>query len=157
MIRDYEPGRDRDQLRSCIVHLQEFERGLEPRLPKGEEMADVYLAFVLDRCAQTSGRIFVGEVDRTVAGFVSVLGEVPHNEPDEAPVPYAYISDLVVLPLYRRRGLGRALLERAESFARDSGARLLRVGVLAKNEGARKLYDRMGFADYTIQLIKPLR
>ena len=47
VIRDYEPSRDRDQLRACVVELQEFERGLEPRLPRGEEMADQYLAFML--------------------------------------------------------------------------------------------------------------
>jgi len=49
------------------------------------------------------------------------------------------------------------LLEHAEKFARGAGARLLRVGVLARNEGARRLYASMGFADYTVQLIKPLR
>ncbi|MGH2598610.1 MAG: GNAT family N-acetyltransferase [Candidatus Rokuibacteriota bacterium] len=157
MIRHYEPGRDRHQLRSCIAHLQEFERDLEPRLPRGEEMADVYLAFVLDRCEKTAGRIIVAEVDGAVVGFVSVLATVAPEEPDEGKAPYAYISDLVVLPPYRRRGLGRALLEHAERFARDSGATVLRVGVLAKNEGAKRLYDRMGFADYMIQLIKPLR
>lgn len=157
MIRDYEPGQDRDQLRACVVELQEFERGLEPRLPVGEEMADTYLAFMLERCARTSGRVFVAEVDHTVVGFVAVLANVPQEEPDEDRAPYAYVSDLLVRSAYRRRGLGRALLEHAEKFARGAGARLLRVGVLARNEGARRLYASMGFADYTVQLIKPLR
>jgi hypothetical protein len=26
MIRDYDPSRDRDPLRACVVELQEFER-----------------------------------------------------------------------------------------------------------------------------------
>lgn len=157
MIRDYEPGRDRDQLRACVVELQEFERGLEPRLPRGEEMADRYLAFMLERCARTAGRVFVAEVGYTVVGFVAVLANVPQEEPDEDRAPYAYVSDLVVRSAHRRRGLGRALLEHAEKFAHDAGARLLRVGVLARNEGARRLYASLGFADYTVQLIKPLR
>src|SRR5439155_22316864 len=66
MIRDYEPARHRDQLRSCVVELQEFERGLEPALPPGEEMADAYLAFLLERCSRASGRGFVAKVDHTV-------------------------------------------------------------------------------------------
>jgi len=154
MIRDYEPARHRDQLRSCVVELQEFERGLEPALPHGEEMADAYLAFLLERCSRASGRIFVAEVDHTVVGFVGVLAKIPPEEPDEDPTPYAYISDLVVLPTYRRRGIGRALLERAEAFARSSGASVLRVGVLAKNQVAGNLYRGMGFTDYQVQLIK---
>jgi len=155
MIREYEPSRHRGQLRACVVELQDFERGLEPTLPKGEAMADRYLAHVLDRCAGGAGRIFVSEEDGAVVGFVGVLARVV-PEPDEAQA-YAYVSDLVVLPAYRRRGIGRALLERAEAYARGEGARVLRVGVLAKNEAAARLYRSLGFGDYTIQLNKPLR
>lgn len=157
MIREYEADRDQTALRSCLVDLQEFERGLEPGLPRGEQMADAYLAFLLDRNAKHGGRIFLAEVDGAVAGFVSVLATVPQEEPDEAPGSYAYIADLVVHAPHRGRGVGRALLERAEGFARGSGATVLRVGVLAKNHGARRLYHRLGFTDYTVQLAKPLR
>ena len=155
MIREYEPSRHRGQLRACVVELQDFERGLEPTLPKGETMADRYLAHVLDRCAGGAGRIFVSEEEGAVVGFVGVLARVV-PEPDETQA-YAYVSDLVVLPAYRRRGIGRALLERAEAYARGEGARVLRVGVLAKNEAAARLYRSLGFGDYTIQLNKPLR
>lgn len=155
MIRDYEASRHRRQLRACVVELQDFERGLEATLPKGEAMADRYLAHMLDRCAGSAGRIFVAEADGGVVGFVGVLARVV-PEPDEAQA-YAYVSDLVVLPAYRRRGIGRALLERAEAYARGEGARALRVGVLAKNEAAARLYRSLGFGDYTTQLNKPLR
>jgi ribosomal protein S18 acetylase RimI-like enzyme len=155
MIREYEPSRHRGQLRTCVVELQDFERGLEPTLPKGEAMADRYLAHMLDRCAGAAGRMFVAEEDGAVVGFVGVLARVV-PEPDETQA-YAYVSDLVVLPAYRRRGIGRALLERAEAYARGEGARVLRVGVLAKNEAAARLYRSLGFGDYTIQLNKPLR
>ena len=155
MIREYDSLRDRKSLRTCVVELQDFERGLEPTLPKGEEMADRYLAHMLRRCDESLGRVFVAEVDGAVVGFVGVLGRVV-PEPDESQA-YAYVSDLVVLPAYRRRGLGRALLERAVAFARGKGAKALRVGVLARNEGAARLYRSLGFGEYTIQLNKPLR
>jgi ribosomal protein S18 acetylase RimI-like enzyme len=63
----------------------------------------------------------------------------------------------VVLPTYRRRGIGRALLAHAERFATASGAGVFRVGVLAKNEAAGRLYNSSGFTNYHIQLIKTLR
>ncbi len=156
MIRVYEQARHWDQVRSCIVELQEFERGVEPSLPRGEDMADAYLTFLLDRCSKTAGRVLVAEVDHGVAGFVGVFARVAPEEPDEDQTPYAYISDLVVLPRYRRRGVARALLERAEALVRSSGARILRVGVLAKNEPAAKLYRAAGFSDYQLQLVKRL-
>ena len=106
-------------MRSCVIELQEFERGLEPSLPKGEDMADAYLAFLLYRCSRAAGRVLVAEVDQVVVGFVVLLARVEPEEPDEDQMPYAYISDLVVLPQYRRRGIGRALLDRAEALARS--------------------------------------
>ena len=156
VIRAYEPDRDRDRLRVCIVELQEFERALEPALPPGEAMADAYLAFLLKRCSTGSGRVFVAEVDHAVVGFIGVLPSVAPDEPDEDRAPYASITDLLVLAAYRRRGIGRALLDHAEQFARDSGARILRVGVLAKNQIAGTLYRQMGFIDYHVQLVKRL-
>jgi ribosomal protein S18 acetylase RimI-like enzyme len=155
MIREYDALRDRKALRTCVVELQDFERGLEPTLPKGEEMADRYRAHMPRRCNEALGRVFVAEEDGTVVGFVGVLARVV-PEPDESQA-YAYVSDLVMLPAYRRRGLGRALLEHAVAFARGKGANALRVGVLARNEAAARLYRSLGFGDYTIQLNKPLR
>jgi len=156
MIRDYEPAQHWDQVRSCVVELQEFERGLEPSLPRGQDMADAYLTFLLDRCSGAGGRLLVAEIDKDVVGFVAVRVRVAPEEPDEDQTPYAYISDLVVLPAYRRRGIGRALLDRAEALVRSSGTGLVRVGVLAKNESAAKLYRAVGFTEYQLQLVKRL-
>jgi ribosomal protein S18 acetylase RimI-like enzyme len=91
-------------------------------------------------------------------GTSAAPGRSHHSDlhPDEDQTPYAYISDLIVLPRYRRRGIGRALLDRAEALVRSSGAKVLRGGVLAKNEPAARLYRSAGFAGYQLQLVKKL-
>ena len=61
-------------------------------------MAEAYLAFLLGRCSIASGRVFVGEIDRAIVGFIGVLPSVAPEEPDEDRAPYAYIKDLLVLP-----------------------------------------------------------
>lgn len=119
-------------------------------------MADAYLTFLLDRCSKAAGRVLVAEIDHRVVGFIALFARVAPEEPDEDQTPYAYLSDLVVLPRYRRRGIGRALLERAEALVRSSGARALRVGVLARNESVANLYRAAGFRDYQLQLVKGL-
>jgi len=50
-----------------------------------------------------------------------------------------------VLPAWRRRGLGRALLEAAERLARDRGAVELRLEVGVENAGAIEFYKRLGY------------
>ena len=76
---------------------------------------------------------------------------------DEEPVEYAFISDLVVLPAYRGRGLGRALLQKAEEHAHLHGATTLKLEVLAKNEAALTLYKHHGFSTYQVLLVKSLQ
>jgi GNAT superfamily N-acetyltransferase len=66
------------------------------------------------------------------------------------------VSDLVVLPAWRGRGIGRTLLARGEAYACSRGAERLRIGVMAKNEGARRLYGVSGFREVYVLLTKPL-
>ena len=155
-IRPYDPARDRDAVLFCIVELQEFERVLEPSLPHGEGMADAYLETIFERVAKHSGRVFVAEVERTVVGFVAILGRVEPEASDEEQTIHAYVSDLVVLPTYRNRGLGRRLLDAAEQFARALGTKRLDISVLSKNPAAARLYRDFGFGDFRIQMAKRL-
>jgi ribosomal protein S18 acetylase RimI-like enzyme len=156
-IRAYDAGRDAAAVRACFLELQEFERALEPTLPAGAAVADAYLRRMFDRCAQWDGAVFVAVVAGEEVGFVSVWARVPQEELDEAPGEYAAISDLVVHPEFRRRGLGRMLLAEAERYARTHGAATLKIGVLARNAAARRLYEALDFVDYRVQLAKRLR
>lgn len=156
MIRPYDPTRDHAGASACIVELQEFERDLEPALPPGPEMADAYLAVLVGRCARHAGQLFVAEVDGAVVGFAAVLGRVEPEAPDQEQAAHTYVSDLVVLPAHRSRGIGRALLEHAEALARRLGTARLEIGVLSKNPGAARLYRDFGFADFRITMTKRL-
>jgi len=87
-------------------------------------------------------------------GFVCVWIE---HDPDEyltTLTDYAYISDIVVLAAYRGRGLGHALLRRAEQFAARCGATTLKINVLARNPTAARVYRSVGFRDYQVTLVK---
>jgi uncharacterized protein (TIGR00290 family) len=155
-IREFDSSRDGPALHECFAELQDFERALEPAQPPGSEVADAYLKLLFARCAEHRGRIFVAERGERVVGFVAVQAAVPETEPDDPPGSYALVSDLVVLPEARRGGLGRTLLDRAESYARAEGARILRLDVFARNAAARALYADAGFRDRILELEKEL-
>ena len=143
-------------MRACFVALQEVEHALDPAAPRGDAIADAYLDRMFARCATWAGRVFVAEADGAVAGFVCVWGRVPPQEPDEPQADYAYVSDLVVLARWRRRGIGRALLQRAEAYARALGMHTIGIGVMAENREARALYDADGYRPVHVELRKSL-
>lgn len=84
--------------------------------------------------------ICVAQVGDAVAAFLSM--EV-HRED----IPYLYLDDFSVGGPYRGRGIGTALLHRAEEYATSLGIPHLILHVEASNTGARRLYRRMGFMD----------
>lgn len=57
----------------------------------------------------------------------------------------AGLQQVVVEKSMRRRGIGREMVSSALRWARLRGARQAWLQVLAKNAGARQLYDAMGF------------
>ncbi len=58
------------------------------------------------------------------------------------------ISNVAVLPAYRRRGIARRLMEATIRRAVDRGARRLVLEVNADNQAARQLYRSQGFVLY---------
>jgi len=156
VIREYAHGIDAAALRSCFVELQDFERAFDPAMPTGEAVADAYLQRMLERCSTWDGAVFVALVRERVIGFVCVWTRVP-PEPDEPPVPYAFISDLIVLPTLRGRGVGQALIAEAERYARGRGTVMLKLDVMAGNRGALRLYEAVGFTRRRLEMAKVLR
>lgn len=59
------------------------------------------------------------------------------------------ISNVAVLPKYRRRGIARALVEAAISLARKHHAKGVLLDVIAGNTPAYDLYANLGFAHFT--------
>ncbi|MBA5778572.1 GNAT family N-acetyltransferase [Stappia sp. F7233] len=58
-----------------------------------------------------------------------------------------YVNVLAVLPEYRDRGLGTALMELADEAGRRAGKKGMSVIVSDANAGARRLYERCGYKE----------
>jgi ribosomal protein S18 acetylase RimI-like enzyme len=156
IVREFDARIDQKRIQDCFVELQDAERVLDPRLPCGNDIVGAYIPTMLKRCSQAAGKVFVAEVEGVVVGFVTVLTRVRSDELEGGDLEYGLVSDLIVTNESRRMGIGRQLLEAAESFARSRGVQCLRVGVLAANEAANYLYTSSGFSNLYVELEKDL-
>ena len=155
-IRAFDKAAHLSGVHVCVVELQDFERSLDSRLPSGAEIVEYFIPYMLDRCAKSDGNILVAELDNEVAGFASILTKVKSEELAEGDIEYGLVSDLVVASKFRRQGIGKELLEAAERYAKSKNVRWLRIGVLAANQSADKLYDSMGFKRLYVEREKDL-
>jgi ribosomal protein S18 acetylase RimI-like enzyme len=101
---------------------------------------------------------WAGHVAGSLIGYVipEVVDPVPADMPamfvpmqeleNLAPGTW-YVNVLAVLPGYRNRGLGTEMLRLADNMGREKGCRGMSVIVSSANVGARRLYERMGYAE----------
>jgi ribosomal protein S18 acetylase RimI-like enzyme len=154
-IRKFLPS-DTRQVEHCFLELQSFERSIEDNRVEGDSISAAYIKHLLDDCSKWDGCILVAEQNGQVVGFVCVLAKFDTQDMIEAHTIQAYVTDLVVTSKMRGHGIGWKLLQEAKTFAKQRGASILRLNVLAGNGTARALYTKAGFRELEIKLIKPL-
>ena len=89
--------------------------------------------------------IFVYECDGALLGYCSV--RIDRAPPIQLEVQRAEITDLMVCASQRRRGLGRALVERALSWVKERGVERCEVRVASRNAEGQRFWRAVGFDD----------
>ena len=69
---------------------------------------------------------------------------------------HAHVEVVAVAPVVERTGLGRLLLEAAETWARSRGYESITLNVFARNQRAIRVYERLGYAPETVHYWKAL-
>jgi GNAT superfamily N-acetyltransferase len=98
----------------------------------------------------------VAECDGQLVGYIHA--SVQRDNPVEiisAEQPYVAIEDIYVLPDFRNRDIGGALLERVFAVAHQDGIERFTVGTLSKEtDRILKFYRSHGFTPWRIQFFK---
>ncbi len=98
--------------------------------------------FIRARLASEATRFFVArERDGTLVGFVHLLPAFDTL----GMTPSWILEDLFVAPEHRGRGVGAALMRRAEALARETGATRLSLSTAHDNATAQRLYLASGY------------
>ena len=124
------------------------------RVPSPEDIA------AYRRRRQAADPVGAGLVAVAAGRVVGVVELVPRGgapEPGAARMPAPSVDiGLSVAEDWRGRGVGTALMAAAEDWARQRGATRMILDLAAANDGARRLYDRLGYEVNGLMMDKPL-
>lgn len=95
---------------------------------------------------------FVATIDGQPCGFISFYPDRDYFTDH----PRAYVDNLAVARESEGQGVGRALLDHVERWARDHGIREVVLDVFAGNQRAIAFYERQGYRSDHIRMAKPL-
>jgi GNAT superfamily N-acetyltransferase len=151
-IREARLPADEPAILSFITGLQEYEAAFEPDRRRDPQFSADHWRDVQHRCVEGHGIFLIAEGDAKPVGWAFAHDTPGHLFVVEPQRRHGSIAELFVVPQARGKGLGRALIEGCEAWARKRGHALLTLGVLAQNAHAIRAYEGMGFAPYTMIL-----
>lgn len=106
---------------------------------------------------EDSSRIaYVAEMSGKIAGLCMASIHYPAENPITYQIPYAYITDLCVLPSCQKQGIGKMLFTHMEDFVKSLGIRQISLKVWAFNSSALSFYEDMGFSPRSYIMEKDL-
>lgn len=144
---------DLDAIRELLPRLAEFE--LPPgrvaeHLWRGDEK--ILLAWAEGKEPACLVQVAIGEDQRLLGVAMSRLRpELLSAEPS------AHLEILMVARDAEGTGIGRALMNAAESAARDRGARSMTLHAFATNTRACRLYEKLGYDGELVRFTKNLK
>lgn len=118
----------------------------DPRLRLREDARDRYAVYLRGRMRDLDSSIFVAEGDGGIVGMA--VGTVRKQDTFFELRRFGYVSDLVVAPAFRRRGVGRRLYERVALWLRGMGIVVVRLHVALRSPEARAFWKSLGAEEF---------
>lgn len=115
--------------------FEEYRGWLDPPSGAHTESVEKLRQKLTEACA------IVAIIDHTIVGCV--FYEIRTDEKEQK---FMYLGRLAVLPSYRRRGLGQALVQYVESRAKELRLSRVRLGVRVVLKENRAYYERQGYS-----------
>lgn len=144
------PGRREDAAEAARLWMQSAEEHkthdrVYATAPGAEKTMRRFLA---DVAKSSFSFLFVAVAGERTVGFIS--GELRQGSPTFLPKTWASVDDVFVEPDHRNLGVGRALLQSVEAWAKERNADGISLQVAAANSRGRKFYEELGFREISV-------
>lgn len=141
-VRPYRLPDDAEALSVVYAESEQYHRDIDDLPPLIPPLGIAYARqrFAKLKTDDTERALLVAEVDGAVVGHV----EATMRRDEAAGFVGTYVDELAVSVPWRGRGVGTALMAAVEEWARGKGALSIALDHLHTNDGAHRLYERLG-------------
>ncbi len=147
--------KDCELLATLNKEVQELHHTLYPNVFKPYHWENT-TSFFKDVLKQSSTKAFIATTQGNIAGYMLLfLKELPEN-PFQHPQQFLLIDQILVCNSYRKRGIGRLLIEKAEGIAQEVGLKNIRLNHWTMNNDARNFFNKYGFRYFNEHMHKSI-
>lgn len=155
VIRDYSYNTDYEPSLKLFNELLDYESKLDQLRNGNIKTTQRYFDETLTGNKSEKRKIFVAQLENKIVGLISVA--IEHSSSGIFKFKkYGYIRDMVVSENYRRRNVGKQLIQKAYEYFAKIGLKYVRVEAIYSNNPAVGFYKSEGFKYETIAFIKKL-
>jgi len=119
---------------------------LDPRFRPRADALGRYALYLRDRLREMDSTVFVAEEGDRIVGVA--VGSIRVQDAFFEMRRFGYVSDLMVVPDARRKGVGRALWARVALWFRSVGVAVVRLHVAVRSPEARAFWKSVGAEDF---------
>lgn len=141
--------------------LQDYLISIDPlnrtrRLP---EYGEVYVNDLFEKIQENFGVIYLAKLDDEVVGLIAGVIESSSaiDEVESVPTKTARILELIVSEKHRGLNIGTLLMAEIEKYFLTENCDLIRVEVFEPNQNAHRFYEKCGYGDRVIDMIKVIK
>jgi len=139
-IRDLEEN-DLKEATELVVRLKKFNSEHDPLFALAENLENIVMNYLKESITLDTRDVLVADDEGKIVGII--LAEIVDRLFYE-PAKEVRITELYVLPAYRKKGLGKKLLDEMVKKERNKGCGILTVEFPTENLLAHKFYTSQG-------------
>lgn len=160
MIKIIEYNGNKEVLVNLIEELQDYLVQIDPlqRLRRLPEYGDIYINNTLKKIEQNHGIIYIAEFENIPVGIIAgIIEESSEEEKLECiPSKVGIILELIVSEKYRGKNIGSLLMKQMEEYFQIHKCNIISVDIFEPNKKTHNFYQKLGYQDRLITMIKKI-
>jgi ribosomal protein S18 acetylase RimI-like enzyme len=144
---------DESELKRLIKEFKLFESAYESKFRTDDDAVnELYESEMIG----DGNHVHVVQLSNSLVGFVAFKESTKNDPLIVEPIPVVYVVGIYIEETHRSKGLAVKLMDIVKAFAKSKNIKFLKLVMFTKNQTAKSFYDKYGFEDYEVTMIKEL-